>query len=90
MKKITFVLLSLLFASCNNYNSFDYPKTKTWKHGVYSKEDARKYEKVFDGLEVDVIFSIKKNRTCVKMAEWGQNMISGWYLYHFCVTPPYF
>ena len=29
-------------------------------------------------------------RTCVKMAEWGQNMISGWYLYHFCVTPPYF
>ena len=32
----------------------------------------------------------KIQRTCVKMAEWGQNMISGWYLYHFCVIPPYF
>lgn len=69
MKKITFVILSLLFASCNNYNSFDYPKTKTWKHGVYSKEDARKYEKVFDGLEVDVIFSIKKNNIFVGRVE---------------------
>ena len=28
-------------------------------------------------------------RTCVKMAGWGQNVISGWYIYHFCVTSPY-
>ena len=62
---LSIFVLSLLF-SCDNENniknkSFDYPESKTWKHGVYSKYDAQKYEGVFDGLEVDVIYSPEKN-----------------------------
>lgn len=40
---------------------YKYPDSKVWKHGVYSKYDAQKYEDVFDGLEVDVIYSPEKN-----------------------------
>ena len=63
------ILLSIfiisLFFSCDKNNvgesSFNYPDSKTWKHGVYSKYDAQKYEGVFDGLEVDIIYSPEKN-----------------------------
>ena len=60
------IFVLLLLFSCDNENniknkSFDYPESKTWKHGVYSKYDAQKYEGVFDGLEVDVIYSPEKN-----------------------------
>lgn len=54
-----------MFFSCDKNNvgesSFNYPDSKTWKHGVYSKYDAQKYEGVFDGLEVDIIYSPEKN-----------------------------
>lgn len=40
---------------------FEYPESKIWKHGVYSKHDAAKYENVFDGLEVDLIYSSAKD-----------------------------
>lgn len=60
------IFVLLLLFSCDNENniknkSFDYPESKIWKHGVYSKYDAQKYEGVFDGLEVDVIYSPEKN-----------------------------
>ena len=54
-----------MFFSCDKNNvgesSFNYPDSKIWKHGVYSKYDAQKYEGVFDGLEVDIIYSPEKN-----------------------------
>ena len=62
-----FLLLSLVviaFFSCDKKEdsaSFNYPDSKVWKHGVYSKYDAQKYEDIFDGLEVDVIYSQEKN-----------------------------
>jgi len=61
---IKIILLSLILGflgfSCQN-NKFKYPKSKVWKHGVYSKYDAAKYEKIFDGMEVDLIYSSEKN-----------------------------
>ena len=50
-------------------NVFDYPESKLWKHGVYYKRDARKLEGVFDGLEVDVIYSPEKNDIYVGRVE---------------------
>lgn len=41
--------------------SFNYPESKIWKHGVYSKYDAAKYENVFDGMEVDIVYSTEKD-----------------------------
>ena len=60
MKKIilSIFVISLLI-SCDK--SFKYPDSKTWKHGVYSKNEARSFEGVFDGLEVDVVYSPEKN-----------------------------
>lgn len=69
MKKILFISLiaSLLF-SCSDDDSFTesrknfkYPESKVWKHGVYSKWEAQELEGLFDGLEVDVIYSPEKN-----------------------------
>ena len=54
----------LLLISCTNKPDdgiFSYSKSKIWKHGVYSKFDAAKYEKVFDGLEVDIVYSTEKD-----------------------------
>ena len=42
-------------------HAFNYPDSKIWKHGVYSKHDAAKYEKMFDGMEVDVVYSSAKD-----------------------------
>ncbi len=66
MKKIILISLTLfLLFSCKEQSSdkktFDYPESKVWKHGVYSKYEARDLEGVFDGLEVDVIYSPEKN-----------------------------
>ena len=57
---LSVILLLLGLFSCQG-DGFKYSKSKIWKHGVYSKYDAEKYEKVFDGLEVDLIYSTKKN-----------------------------
>ena len=60
MNRILFLLLILIsLSSCNNIDNN--PDSKVWKHGVYSKDDAQKYEDIFDGLEVDVIYSQEKN-----------------------------
>lgn len=63
MKKILIILTALLFVSCNNDEKkpYKYPKSKLWKHGVYSKYQAKELEGVFKGLEVDVIYSPEKN-----------------------------
>lgn len=65
MKNILFSIFILsLFISCDDnagFKSFDYTGSKTWKHGVYSKYDAQKYESIFDGLEVDVVYSPEKD-----------------------------
>ena len=57
--------------SCNNDENkpYKYPKSKIWKHGVYSKWEAQKFEGVFDGLEVDVIYSHKKDNIYVGRVE---------------------
>ncbi len=53
--------------SCNNDEKkpYKYPKSKLWKHGVYSKYQAKELERVFDGMEVDVIYSPEKNNIYV-------------------------
>lgn len=57
---------------CHN-NGFRYSKSKIWKHGVYSKYDAAKYEKVFDGLEVDLIYSTEKDDIYIGRVEGDVN-----------------
>ena len=63
MKKILMILTVLMLVSCNNGEKkpYKYPKSKLWKHGVYSKYQAKELEGVFKGLEVDVIYSPEKN-----------------------------
>ena len=62
-----------MFFSCGRNDdkdmTFKYPDSKIWKHGVYSKYDAQKYEGVFDGLEVDIIYSPEKNDIYVGRVE---------------------
>lgn len=68
------VILSL--ASCQrraNDTEFQYPKSKIWKHGVYSKFDAAKYENVFDGLEVDIVYSSEKDNLFIGRVEDDAN-----------------
>lgn len=60
MKKILILILAIFLVSCDSEKP-KYPKSKLWKHGVYSKYDAQRLEGVFDGLEVDVIYSPEKN-----------------------------
>jgi len=52
---------------------FSYPSSKIWKHGVYSKFDAAKYEYVFDGLEVDIVFSTEKDNLFIGRVEEDAN-----------------
>ncbi len=71
MNKTTFFIFQFIsifticffFSSCNKHEKtgFNYPSSKIWKHGVYSKYDAAKFEKVFDGLEVDIVYSSEKD-----------------------------
>lgn len=57
---IAIILLSSV--SCRKTsNDFCFTMSKIWKHGVYSKHDAAKYEKLFDGLEVDIVYSTEKD-----------------------------
>lgn len=70
MKRLSAYLILLLFFSCNNKKNedtgtYNYPSSKVWKHGVYSKYDAQNYEDIFDGLEVDVIYSPEKDNIYV-------------------------
>ena len=68
MKRILIPLVIILsFVSCNK--KFDYPESKIWKHGVYSKYEAQELEGVFDGLEVDVIYSLEKDNIYVGRVE---------------------
>lgn len=68
MKKLTISSLLLLailsISSCISSSDYDnetfsYPNSKIWKHGVYSEYEAEKYAEVFDGLEVDLVYSKK-------------------------------
>ena len=66
MKRIFASLVVILsFISCDkslpDNKKFDYPNSKVWKHGVYSKNEAQSFEGVFAGLEVDVVYSPEKN-----------------------------
>ena len=69
MKKfLVFSLIIVALFSCGknkDNEGFQYPDSKVWKHGVYSKYDAQKFEDVFDGLEVDVIYSPEKDNIYV-------------------------
>lgn len=70
MKKTLLISLAIfLLFSCKEQSfdkrNFNYPETKIWKHGVYSKWEAKELEGVFDGLEVDVIYSPEKNNIYV-------------------------
>lgn len=67
---LIFNIISLM--SCDNQHdnrAFLYPKSKIWKHGVYSKYDAAKYEKIFDGMEVDIVYSSEKDGLFVGRVE---------------------
>ena len=66
MKRAFFSLIILLsFFSCEKSlptpTEFNYPESKLWRHGVYSKYEAQELEGLFEGLEVDVIYSPEKN-----------------------------
>lgn len=69
MKKfLVFSLIIVALFSCGknkDNEGFQYPDSKVWKHGVYSKYDAQKFEDIFDGLEVDVIYSPEKDNIYV-------------------------
>lgn len=77
MKYLSLIILCVFITSCtrqsghheNTVSTFNYPDSKTWKHGVYSKNDAKKYAELFDGLEVDVIYSKAKNNIYVGRVE---------------------
>lgn len=66
MRNILLSIIVFTLFSCENKNyvnskKYDYPDSKVWKHGVYSKYEARDLEGIFDGLEVDVIYSPEKD-----------------------------
>lgn len=66
MRRILALLVVALLFSCNNkvydeVKPYNYPESKIWKHGVYSKYEAQELEGIFDGLEVDVIYSPEKD-----------------------------
>ncbi|MBQ7533044.1 MAG: hypothetical protein IJT45_05020 [Bacteroidales bacterium] len=66
----------LLFFSCKNKSddgNFRYSKSKIWKHGVYSKYDAAKYEDVFEGMEVDIVYSKEKDDLFIGRVEEDAN-----------------
>ena len=74
MKRAFFSLIILfLFFSCENSlptpTEFNYPESKLWRHGVYSKYEAQELEGLFEGLEVDVIYSPEKNDIYVGRVE---------------------
>lgn len=80
--KTSFLLISiliiniLLLFSCKNKSdngNFSYSKSKIWKHGVYSKYDAAKYEKLFDGMEVDIVYSTEKDDLFIGRVEDDAN-----------------
>lgn len=75
-KAIISFLVILSLASCQRraYDTeFQYPKSKIWKHGVYSKYDAAKYENDFDGLEVDIVYSSEKDNLFIGRVEDDAN-----------------
>ena len=80
MKKfLVFSLIIVALFSCGknkDNEGFQYPDSKVWKHGVYSKYDAQKFEDIFDGLEVDVIYSPEKDNIYVGrvLADTSKNL----------------
>ena len=57
---IAIILLSSV--SCRKTSDdFCFTRSKIWKHGVYSKYDAAKYERLFEGMEVDIVYSTEKD-----------------------------
>ena len=73
---ITLIFNILSLSSCQDKadkGEFSYPKSKVWKHGVYSKYDAAKYEDIFDGLEVDIVYSTEKDGLFIGREEYDAN-----------------
>ena len=60
---ILVILLSLL-TNCSKPN-FEYPQSKIWAHRVNDTASAREKSKVFDGLEVDAIYSEHQDKIFV-------------------------
>ncbi len=70
------ILNVLSLASCKNEKddgTFSYTKSKIWRHGVYSKYDAAKYEDVFEGMEVDIVYSTEKDDLFIGRIEADAN-----------------
>ena len=71
MRDFLFLLLIFLFVtSCNSSkketlttgsNSFSFPKNKMWAHRVNTFEEVEKKHSLFEGLEVDLIYSKYRN-----------------------------
>lgn len=66
------LLLIFGLSSCQN-KGFKYSKSKIWRHGVYSKYDAAKFEKIFDGMEVDLIYSPARDNIYIGRVEGDEN-----------------
>lgn len=55
-------MMAVAFVSCDGKDDgYKYPKSKMWKHRVITKEEAKANEHVFDGLEIDVLYSKNDN-----------------------------
>ena len=63
-KTILFALIVSTLFSCNpisEVDEFNYPDSKIWKHRANVTEELKQIEDVFDGVEVDIIYSAEKD-----------------------------
>lgn len=79
---ILVILLSLL-TNCSKPN-FEYPQSKIWAHRVNDTASAREKSKVFDGLEVDAIYSEHQDKIFVghNIEDTANNLqIDEWFMH---------
>lgn len=63
-KIILFILIVSTLFSCNpisEVDEFNYPDSKIWKHRANVTEELKQIEDIFDGVEVDIIYSAEKD-----------------------------
>lgn len=75
---LALVLTAVLFCSCTLENfepiPFEYPDSKFWAHSVNSIEQIDKIAPLFDGMEIDIVYS-----------EWQDELFVGHDLWDTCL-----
>ena len=75
---IIIIVFVALFQGCTKEEvEFSYPESKIWAHKVNDIETARKKSKVFDGFEVDVIYSTYQDKlfVCHNLEDTINNLV---------------